>query len=630
MILATTFACFWGASWSWAASMVTMETTLGYGGHFQLGTWVPLTLQLDNRGNPIEGQLLITVGSGSELQENVFHTSYSSPLELPRQSKKLYSFTIFIQTFSHPLTIQLLQGDTVLLEKKLNLRDYFTDKKMVLFLGNEVGIDLFSKEQSRLLPLVTQVPYLPESRLGYQGVAMVVLHAKHFQRMRALQYEGLTEWLNNGGKVVVLGDINYRALLETRVQNLLPVRISGVSEMEALPTLQKFSGTALNPSETFLVLQSEVPEAEVLLQEGSHGLIFQRSVGLGQLKYLAFNPQKRPFTQWAGRHAFWETLVGELPSSEDAIADGIPQKILSNLANQLPSFFISAPWASGFMAVYLLLLFVVTRLLKKKDHLRVFLKSAAVGTAVLFSGASYQFIYLPTLEKIHTKSISFIRYQGDDLIAQRSSFVGAFSLHQAPFTLSFINKSQAVHPVELAGWKLKNPPLLEFEETVNGRQVTVQHQRWSHRFLRLDSSMDLPLYSQARIESDSEKVELVLEVENRSPFSMVDGQIYFLKHLIPLGELEADSKVTKRFEIQKDPEYQSQLEHQVRDDLFQYLIGRLHEYFNESPEALYVVGRMRGTSETYEHTGQKDGNLVFIEWKIPVAGQSKIFANEVL
>lgn len=623
---------------TWGFASVTMDYTLGFSNHFRLNTWLPVTITLDNRGTNIQGELEINVLSGSEYDRNVFNTRYTAPVELPKFSKKLYSFTILIQSFSHPFTIKLTDNQTSLplLEETIDLRPYFTEKPLMVFVGNDVSIDLFKGDAISQLPIITQPTLLPESSLGYDGVSLMVMPAKAFQQLREPQYKGLNEWIEQGGHLVIAGDANYRALLEDRVQRLIPIAISGLQQVETLKALEAMTDSPLVAKDPFLILKAQVPDSQTLLAESDTPLIFQKKLGVGSIEFLVFNHQKSPFVQWKGRHAFWKQVLSF--SSTEAREDvrGIQHKVFSNLATHLPAFYKNIYWAVGFLFLYLFSLSGLIYLYLKKtrfawltfreETFRGAMLGGIVGTAVVFSIASYFVFYTPTLNNIHSNQISYLRYSGQDLIAWRSTFVGSFSLYDDDFVLDFGNKVQSIVPVELEGWTQPNPPVLHMKNHGAKQILKIHHKRWSHRFLRIDTPLDFPFYVKATLATTGDQEVVHLNLENRSPYAIVGGYLYFAGHLIELENFESDSKIIKQFPISSETDFRKALEYRVSDALDQYFIVRAHDKYKDNQGVLHIFGNLRGLP-AINQTAPPTTQPVFLEWKVPVDTNPSVAFN---
>ena len=208
-ILFTVFlviVCTPRATWSAA---VSMEYFLGFNGHFQINSWTPLTVFLENRGRSTRANLEVIVTSGSELRQDVYPTTYAIDAELPNNSKKRYAFSILIRSISHHLVIRLRQKDNTLISTSVNLRPHFTEKKLAVVGDHFVSPDILSVLPTKLYPVNVRPEFLPENWYGYDGVELLIMRAGALRRLRARQFQALTRWLKKGGYLVTTGGINY-------------------------------------------------------------------------------------------------------------------------------------------------------------------------------------------------------------------------------------------------------------------------------------------------------------------------------------------------------------------------------------------------------------------------------------
>jgi hypothetical protein len=78
------------------SAALSLDYSVGFNGQFQLNTWTPVTVVLENRDHPISATLEIVVTSGSEYQQDVYPSTYAVAVELPTGSRKRYAFTVMI------------------------------------------------------------------------------------------------------------------------------------------------------------------------------------------------------------------------------------------------------------------------------------------------------------------------------------------------------------------------------------------------------------------------------------------------------------------------------------------------------------------------------------------------------
>ena len=290
-----------------------MDYSLGFSDHFQLGTWTPLTIVLENRGRATSGTLEVLVTSGSEYLGNVHTTTYSMQIELPYNSTKLGSFTILISSFTHELIIRLRQAEKIILSHSVNLRSHYTTKSLAVVLADKASPDVLSMLPQSLFPVSGRhTRFLPETWYGYGGIKMLIMDAEMLKSLRERQFQALIQWIKRGGYLVTAGGINYGSLLEPRTQHLLPIRIVGHQQFFELATLEDFCGQSLASSDPFLVLHANIEDSNVLIQERGIPVIIEKNIGAGKILFLSFDFQNPPFSRWVHGQLFWESILSLL------------------------------------------------------------------------------------------------------------------------------------------------------------------------------------------------------------------------------------------------------------------------------------------------------------------------------
>ena len=77
-------------------SPITIQIDAGYGLRFRGDQWLPLRLMLSNDGPDVSGLLRVR----SESNPGLSATTYSTPIDLPNQSRKQVFLYISIQAFA--------------------------------------------------------------------------------------------------------------------------------------------------------------------------------------------------------------------------------------------------------------------------------------------------------------------------------------------------------------------------------------------------------------------------------------------------------------------------------------------------------------------------------------------------
>jgi hypothetical protein len=618
-----------------------MEYSLGFNGSFLLKRWSPLSIVLENRGRSTHGLLEVVVTSGSEYHRDVHDTTYSMDVELPTNSKKLYAFTIFIDSFTHPLFIRLKSAEKTVLSRSINLRPHYVTKPMVLFVGGRTPPDLSSMLPKRVLPIISRPQFLPETWYGYDGVEMLIVQASAWKNLRERQYNALSEWLKGGGFLISAGGLNYGYFLKERTKRLLPIRILGLKRISELNSLERFCGQSLTSPDPFLLIKAEIEDSKALITEGDIPVIIQKDIGRGRIIFLAFDHQESPFTEWSGIYAFWSTILTMRPTADISNIDHKEQEILSSLISEIPMRFPTFLVAFPFMALYVICALFLLKRIEKRTVQRWKYLGYLMMVIILFSAASYRFFF-DTNSKKHLSYNGFLHMniKGAGTITSMKYILGLYALHNGDYRLSFgpeIYPITAIMPEKYEDETLHNFVLLEnnTEQT-----VSISLDKWSYRFLKMNTFMKFPVRGKAVMDEQG----LVITIENRSPYAITDCQVYLANNFYSIGDIDPNKKQVKRlgrsilneqgfFRIQEAgviaegfaPDSPDSLLQKIQKSLMKDLLISIHSLYNSQQNRLHLFGWIEShvIRTSLEKTGLTAGGVALLEWEIPVKHSDK-------
>jgi hypothetical protein len=527
------------------AEAIALECTLGFNGVFRLKKWTPLTVVMENSHRGIQGQLEVVVTSGSEYQNDVYHTTYSSDVDLPTHSKKTYTFTILIDSYVHPLIIRLKKEKEIILSQSINLRQHYTTKPLLIFAGDnlEDPSPLLAQE---VQPVYTPVRFLPETWYGYQGIKGLILKAGGWKDLQPRQYAGITQWIKAGGYVITAGSLYETSLSLERLEHLMSFRVVGLERVREISALRTFCGTPLVHRDPFLLLKVTAPRAETVLRDENLSLILEKGIGLGKILFFAFDVTDSPFRNWPGRGAFWEKILQRGPAEEMTPVDLEEGKICAYLLSKMPArfpfFFLVFPFLLGY-------LFLVTFLMKRiADQRKQVLKTLSLLTlAVLLSallGCGLSFF--PQIKnKISFNGLLHMKITGPQALAQWKYYLGVYSQKEGDFRLPLGPDDWLV-----TGLPTENPDpekfhSYTFHESGEVHSLLFPLYRWSHRFFSLTGFGEFPLQAKTSFQEQ----DLVLAIDNRSPFPIKNCNIYFGGQLYPFGNIAPGKKQVKRLAL---------------------------------------------------------------------------------
>ena len=481
--------------------------------------------------------------------------------------------------------------------------------------------------------------YLPETWYGYDGVELLIINAQMLQSLRDRQFQALQDWIMRGGALVTSGGVNYGALSDRRTARLLPLRIKGLKQMTELGSLQQFCGYTLSSPDPFLILDANMPDASVIVQEHSLPIIQRRTLGAGNILFMAFDFQNPPFSRWPHRPPFWQQIQSLLPQVEHEGIQLDPREIAEILLVNMPLRFPNSVVILGFLAIYTLAIWILLRQIGKQREMRVRLK---FGTSLLllmtiFSLLSYVLFFRPQLSKQLSYN-SFLRLHLTDQqkIAFGQYLIGLYSLNPTTYQVQLGDEFAPVNPILLRESDLLTPQNFRLYEQESHQYITGALAHWTPGFFEIHTAaLEFPMTGEAR--RDNEGLKVV--IHNMSSHTLGACWGYYDNRLFPLGTIAADALLTPAF---SQTDFENSLvfdDHQLGEiiqniqldgvssslqkmhkDVFPLAIAQIHSQYQANQDVMYVFGWIPSglLPAHFTQPGITGDELTLLTWEIPV------------
>lgn len=613
-----------------------MDYSIGFNGYFQLNNWTPLSVVLDNRGRSASGKLEVIVTSGSEYHGDVYRTIYTAEVDLPHNSKKRYAFTILIKSFTHDLIIRLRQADDSIFSRSIDLRPHFTEKQFAVVADNYVAPDILSVLPNHLYPAHVRPNSLPETWYGYDSVNLLILHADTIRQLRDRQFQALSQWLTQGGYLIVGTSLNYGALGDKRLQNILPLRIAGHRQLSELKSLGPFCGRELSGNEPFLVLNARIDDSKILLEENDIPIITRKNLEFGQIIFLSFDFNTPPFSRWDGRRMFWNKILSLQPKIDRPMIEVDDQQIVDSMLAGIPLKFPAYRSVLIFVAAYLICLWFLLKRIKKPGRGRWQSSLYLILMIAVFTSIAYWGFYRPNLkQKFSYNSFYQIDAADPNAPAAAKYVIGLYSLKKLDYGLNFGSYTAPVNHIisEKSDAKIPNPYVLLKMDS--GQHIIGSTQRWSHNFYKLNLQVASPLAGHAR----RDKSVMTLMVENRLPHNLVDCLVYYRKRFLFVEDILASNRQTMKVNLAKLKKKEIFGEHQV-DSIIRHFDGNgsdgylrqtqrnltpellleIHNKYKAKSDSLILIGWVQAglIQPRFNQAHPAGAGITMINWKIPV------------
>ena len=346
---------------------IIIEPRVGFHGVFQLGRPFPLEIKLANSGRPAEGVLEVQVWKGGATKGGApFLVNYRREVFLAAQADKTIQFTVDPDFISRPLTIKFT-SPAASAARELDLRRNFSPAPVLLLMSESSmlpSIALAASAQSRLISIAPAE--LAADARALLGVSHLILYDQSLRELSRAQLLAVDTWLSAGGRIIILGSLNYALYQEPSISRYLPVRVSGAKRLDFTPAAAK--GERSKPIPAVWTQVSTALNGKTLSESAGIPIVVEASRGRGRVIYLAVDIGRQPLSQWDGLPKFLRTLIAPVGAEESSLRTEWNDGVFAQLIGS-PSFISTyVPSGSLFLAMiaYLLGIGAITWLWQRK------------------------------------------------------------------------------------------------------------------------------------------------------------------------------------------------------------------------------------------------------------------------
>jgi hypothetical protein len=482
------------------AQDLALHADLGIGGKYRTGSWIPVTVAVQNRGSETyHGQIQVLADSNGPQQNHRLEQTqiFAVPATIPPTQGAPQRFTVYARDFDpvrDNFTVQFAEGDRgeghvaakIVTSANYHVRpfsgmmipagDLFvvgvgSDPAGASFLsGLRLGLRHTSAGVEPQLQAstnpnmagpnggVTRIPTLqavsaqpgdlPDSAAGYRGVDAVLLGADAaLDSLSDAQVQALQLWTLSGGRLVVYGGSGAVSggALPAGLQQFLPARFAGTGAPVLLPTGSTIAGRLI-PSGV---------GAPVILQKSPEGapLMLSARYGGGSVLMLAYDPTSAPFRAWTGAdgRAFWRNIVtgasaltpyvmdGEERGNGPQFSSGNKERI-SDVVLHVPQ--LNAPdilSVALFLGLYIIVLVPINYFVLKKLDRREWAWVTIPALVVLVSLGAYGVGYSSKGGSMFYNRATLLETSAGGSLAAAYSGCGVFSSHRASYDIDLGN-----------------------------------------------------------------------------------------------------------------------------------------------------------------------------------------------
>jgi hypothetical protein len=523
---------------------IQIESKVGFHGVFQLGRPFPLEITLANIGRPADGILEIQVWKGGAGQGGLpYPTLHRREVFLPGRSQRTVQFTIDPDFLSRPLKIQFTSA-VASASRELDLRRHFSPAPVVLSVSEGGALPLASLGASMNNRVVAlSLAELPQEPRALLGVSHLVLYDQSLRELSRAQLLALDDWLAAGGRMIIIGSLNFTLYQEPQLGRYLPVRVTGVKRTAFVPPVDGGKAVTIAQvwTQTATVVRGKVAGE-------SHGLplLVENDWGKGKVTYLALDAGRPPLSTWNGLPKFLQTLltpaVRETLSSRPQWSEAIFSQLLLS-----PSF-VSAYIPTGslfiFIIGYLAGVFALSWFWQRRYIARRTLAYSCCGWILLTGAAGYTFFSRGGQVPDGVLLAATVMESAGEGYVEAQTNLALFSTQLREYSLAFGQGWMELMPLA-APANVQAGQSLIYRYGGGVTRVQMPLKEWAFKLLRARYLERLPL--SAAIEPQGG--QLLLRVQNRTGKDLTDCWLIAPGMRIALGDLPRGEKWTKTFPL---------------------------------------------------------------------------------
>jgi len=457
LLFISVMVLFWPSPAPAQQITVSLQANALYEGTSKYGEWLPIVVQLENRGSDRRGRV-----QGHVLGNQT--VNYAQKVELPRGARKEVTIFVVPNNNSRRVVVEFVEepSEEVVAKQEVIIRPQPNVRFMAAAItaGNDTldtltGINFRGERQNdRAVFVPLRLDTLPERPEALRTLDLLVLTGIDTSSLTPRQQQALEQYVALGGMLVLGGGPDAKRVLSGIPPSLHPVSITGEVQLDELPSLKQFTGESVKVNGPFPAAQSELhPQATLRLTEGDLPMIIEREIGHGIVYWLALDPALTPFDAWRGAENFWLNVVGsraiypfELPP------DIAPRQLINNdlfyaLQNlpvlDLPSLRLLLP----LLFLYILVLGPINYfLLRRRKRLELAWVTVPLIT-IFFSIGVYGVGYYLRGSDVVLNQITIVQAIPQSNHAYLRSMVGLFSPSSQTYNLS-VSEETLLSPLQ--------------------------------------------------------------------------------------------------------------------------------------------------------------------------------------
>lgn len=439
-----------------ATNPISIAVKIGYSGFVKAGQWMPVIIDLANKGQDVDGTLEVTTGAataptGQPLESVIYQTHVSLPAGA---TKHLRTYLVEEQVPS-TISVRIVANGRVLASADTQSSTVSTALIGVLS-DRATALDSFAAVHPA--GISANVVHLAledvgDSAIALRGFDLLVIDDFATDTLTGAQRSALTDYVQNGGELLLGTGASWRKTLAGVSSGILPMQIDSTTILGSAPSLDKLSRVEIATGALRAGSRS-------WLSEGNRPLVAEMSVGSGSVTLATFDWNQDPIASWSGANVLLRQILVRtvFPSASQAAVNfgggggggSITQRSIgfSQALGNLPALDLPSLVVIGILVLaYVLLVGPVNYLVLRALHrgalawvtvplIAVLVSAGAFGTGVFTKGRFVQ-----------TNQVSIVHLQSAWDHAYQESYTGVLTPTRGDYRVNVAGAPVLIGPI---------------------------------------------------------------------------------------------------------------------------------------------------------------------------------------
>ena len=439
-----------------AANPVSIAVKVGYSGFVKAGQWMPVAIDVTNKGQDVDGTLEVSttaLANGPPIGPAIYmtHVSLASGA-----TKHLKTYVIEDQAPS-PVSVRLVQNGQVVATGG-SVGGSATTTLIGVLSDQPTALDTFAAVHPASISASVvhlSLEDLGDSALLLRAFDLLAIDDFATDSLTAAQRGAITDYVQNGGMLVLGTGASWRKTLAGVSSTLMPMTIDATATLNSVAALGQLSGVevasgALNTGAT------------AWLSEGGRPLLAERFVGGGMVTLATFDWNQEPVAGWSGANVLLrQILVRTLFSSASAQTSALSgafggsgssismrSTALSQVLGNLPGLDLPSLLLIGLLVIaYVLLVGPVNYLALRAIHRRALAWVTLPLIAILASVGAFGAGLFTKGQSVQTNQVSIIHLEAGWDRAYAESYTGVLAPTRGDYQVNVAGARPWVGPI---------------------------------------------------------------------------------------------------------------------------------------------------------------------------------------